>query len=200
MDKLTEPIIGRFYTYDHGDFTNLALCFRIEEKYIYFIEQDSGADSTLYFNRVTRDYFDLKFIKEEDNKVYNDFWQFDCFREGIKRLFEQKMFYSNYGEVVEDDFFDVKKAIAIFKTRNKITDEFGYYEIDYKAYLQTEHWQKVRRLKFQEINKCQLCGSTKRLEVHHNSYKNLGLEEKHLEDLTVLCHDCHSTFHQNKMK
>lgn len=33
------------------------------------------------------------------------------------------------------------------------------------------------------------------LNVHHNSYAHHGQEHKHLEDLVVLCNNCHKKFH-----
>jgi len=64
----------------------------------------------------------------------------------------------------------------------------------YTEYLQTTHWHfkrsdALRRSK----HRCQLCNSTKRLDVHHRTYENLGNEEP--EDLIVLCRKCHKHFH-----
>lgn len=67
---------------------------------------------------------------------------------------------------------------------------------DYRAYLQTEHWQRVRKeAKERAGYRCQLCGSDKvyNLEVHHNSYENLYNEKP--EDVVVLCGPCHSRYH-----
>jgi len=41
---------------------------------------------------------------------------------------------------------------------------------------------------------CQVCESTKDLQVHHNNYKTL-LFENVAEDLVVLCKDCHHRLH-----
>ncbi len=40
-------------------------------------------------------------------------------------------------------------------------------------------------------NKCELCGSGKRVCVHHKSY-----EEQTLENLQVLCFVCHNELHK----
>jgi len=64
----------------------------------------------------------------------------------------------------------------------------------YKEYLLTYHWRTMRSKALKRAHyKCQICGSTKQLNVHHNTYENRG-EEKY-EDLIVLCKDCHSKFH-----
>lgn len=67
----------------------------------------------------------------------------------------------------------------------------------YEQYLQTPEWEMKRDAALQRANKrCELCNSTKFLQVHHKTYENRGQEP--LEDLIVLCRDCHSKFH-NKL-
>lgn len=42
--------------------------------------------------------------------------------------------------------------------------------------------------------RCQICNANDRqLDVHHRTYERLGREQ--IEDLTVLCHDCHDRHH-----
>ena len=70
-------------------------------------------------------------------------------------------------------------------------------EMEYDQFLNTEYWKKVRQAKLRACgHKCQLCGSKRNLHIHHNSYEHHGEEDKHLEDLIVLCSDCHALFHQ----
>lgn len=38
-------------------------------------------------------------------------------------------------------------------------------------------------------------GNETTLQAHHRTYENRGQEQP--GDLTVLCRDCHSTFHKN---
>lgn len=203
MENSTEPVIGRYYIYDHGDYTNLALCYRIEEDYIYFIEQDNGSDEKLWLNRVKRETFYKTFVEEDlwdenpdDYPNYNGWIQCHRFRDGLKLFFEKGLYNSTFCGITQDHFFDVKVAWATHIVENGIEDKRGKYNIDYYAYLQTEHWKLVRKTKIQSVDgKCQLCGSKDRLEVHHNSYEHLGKEEQYMNDLIVLCHDCHSKFH-----
>ena len=67
---------------------------------------------------------------------------------------------------------------------------------EYRAYLQTPHWQKVRARRMQ-IDKyvCAFCGASDLLQVHHISYERLGHEEVRT-DLVTLCADCHHRLHQ----
>ncbi len=66
----------------------------------------------------------------------------------------------------------------------------------YKEYLQTPHWKRRREDKLRAVSRrCQLCySSSGTLDVHHRTYERLGKELD--EDLTVLCRECHSTFHK----
>lgn len=64
----------------------------------------------------------------------------------------------------------------------------------YAEYLQTSHWYSERLGALDRAGyRCQLCNSTKRLDVHHRTYENLGHEKP--EDLLVLCHKDHEHFH-----
>lgn len=68
----------------------------------------------------------------------------------------------------------------------------------YPEYLKTQHWQTQRQLAKQRAGyRCQVCNSTRQLEVHHRSYAYArGVDpQKELENLTVLCHHCHNAFH-----
>lgn len=64
----------------------------------------------------------------------------------------------------------------------------------YEQYLKTEHWKLIRQQKLIQADyRCQICNSAHGPEVHHRTYERLGHED--LADLTVLCGDCHSKFH-----
>lgn len=67
-------------------------------------------------------------------------------------------------------------------------------ETDYDRYRNSDAW-KIKRegALARAASRCQLCRSTKKLNVHHNTYENLGNERD--EDLFVLCKRCHSIFH-----
>lgn len=69
--------------------------------------------------------------------------------------------------------------------------------IPYRDYLTTDWWAEQREKALGRANfSCQLCNDTRRLQVHHRTYRRLGMEEP--GDLIVLCADCHETFHKNR--
>ncbi len=72
-----------------------------------------------------------------------------------------------------------------------ITDSFQkIYRSTYDEYLDSPTWQTKRQEALGRAgHKCQLCGATNRLDVHHNTYERLGNELP--ADLIVLCRSCH---------
>lgn len=71
--------------------------------------------------------------------------------------------------------------------------------MDYKAYLKSPEWTAKRdRLRVLRGERCERCGSSDRLEVHHPKYRDswgsiLGRERD--DQLELLCHDCHRSAH-----
>lgn len=67
----------------------------------------------------------------------------------------------------------------------------------YAEYLKTPEWAETRKAALERAgDRCQVCNSTDKLQVHHRDYSNVPLES--LADLTVLCDECHGTFHANR--
>ena len=65
----------------------------------------------------------------------------------------------------------------------------------YNAYLHSKHWIQTRVDVLTNRTKCERCGSTNKLQVHHLTYKNIYNENP--EDLEVLCVGCH--MHEHKL-
>lgn len=86
----------------------------------------------------------------------------------------------------------VLKARAYRKPRRKNKDD---WRADYDNYLQSPQWRNKRQELFNERGKkCEHCGATTQIHVHHIHYRNLGNEK--LEDLMVLCKSCHEEEHK----
>jgi hypothetical protein len=75
---------------------------------------------------------------------------------------------------------------------------FIYNELGYNVYLKTPLWKAVAEYKKYKINKCQLCNCKDKLNVHHSTYKNIGFEIFNLNDLIVLCQNCHYKYHNKE--
>jgi 5-methylcytosine-specific restriction endonuclease McrA len=72
----------------------------------------------------------------------------------------------------------------------------------YSSYLNSPHWQSVRARYYKSRlpNRiqgghivCAACNGVGLLQLHHKSYKRLGAER--LQDLVLLCGDCHQRIH-----
>ena len=67
----------------------------------------------------------------------------------------------------------------------------GYYE-----FLKTPYWIAVsQKVKLKANFMCQLCSSKEGLQTHHRNYDSHGYEHMNLQDLIVLCSNCHGKFH-----
>jgi hypothetical protein len=65
----------------------------------------------------------------------------------------------------------------------------------YEDYIGSPEWQKKRIQAFYALgNKCEVCGSSKNIHVHHNNYGSLG-NENPKADLVILCDECHENLH-----
>lgn len=67
---------------------------------------------------------------------------------------------------------------------------------EYDAYLLTDMWRakRLRRLTT-DGKRCQGCGSTAKLHVHHRTYDRFGGRER-MSDLITVCEICHTLIHQ----
>lgn len=66
--------------------------------------------------------------------------------------------------------------------------------VDYAKYMQSPHWKATRSAALLRAgNMCEVCLSTRQLEVHHKNYERLYRELP--TDLAVLCKSCHDDAH-----
>lgn len=66
--------------------------------------------------------------------------------------------------------------------------------ISYPEYLNSQHWYETRREALKKANhKCEVCGCSGSLDIHHLSYKRMWCELP--TDLIALCRDCHHKIH-----
>jgi hypothetical protein len=67
-------------------------------------------------------------------------------------------------------------------------------KLQYKEYLNSEHWVNFRKEVYSKRKRCQKCCSKVKLNIHHITYDNLG-KETH-DDVLVLCNVCHFKGHK----
>jgi len=69
--------------------------------------------------------------------------------------------------------------------------------MNYKKYLNSIHWEKIKSNVYKKRHRCQICGKLFTLNIHHTTYKRLGKELP--SDLVVLCQSCHYKAHKDKV-
>jgi hypothetical protein len=65
----------------------------------------------------------------------------------------------------------------------------------YQEYINSPAWRRRCKDFYSKYGKaCAACGETRRIHMHHMSYRHLGNEADH--ELTPLCRECHETYHR----
>ena len=143
-----------------------------------------------------------------------------CLRDlQIKKEKEKKLEEEKYNTRVENDteyyVENILNPDANFNDDVNIKDKIetvlyiGYADesvikrkiqtMKYYDFLNTPYWEGIRCYKLRKADyKCELCATKGKLNVHHRTYKNHGLEHRRSvadKDLIVLCEKCHKKFH-----
>ena len=161
-----------------------------------------------------RKLFDKTYNFKVGNDITRDVYLFDNFKMNndgtceikvnalsyvICKYFNAKMRGNETKEELELIFGILKYRIDKYEAYNKKTKK-SFKEM-YREYLQSDIWKEKRDRAIKRAdNKCQLCASNdKVLNVHHNTYENIDLENNVFNekesDLIVLCGSCHKKFH-----
>lgn len=127
-----------------------------------------------------------KKAQEEQEKLLHDFW----FNPDADKT-------ANYDYIFKH-YYDFKTQLQwVINKRSKVNEYVA--NMPYKKYLTTPYWKFVSQLAKKKAKyKCQLCGSESNLNTHHRTYEHKGYEINNMEDLIVLCQNCHSKFHEVK--
>lgn len=73
-------------------------------------------------------------------------------------------------------------------------NELSMYRKTKSEYLQSTEWQLLRNIILDRAgHKCEQCGSTKNLNIHHIHYKTLFREAS--SDVVCVCGECHTAIH-----
>jgi len=70
-------------------------------------------------------------------------------------------------------------------------------DMDHQEFLNCPTWKNRREKILRDRGqKCEICSSGKKINVHHNNYAKRGTELD--SDLIVLCRECHHLFHSER--
>lgn len=128
-------------------------------------------------------------MKIRDNRWNKSSWQYLIPEHELVKLSEYKTGEPLYKEEHQpSEYLTPKNLSREEETLNELAG-------DYKVYLNSDHWKKIRASALRRDEyKCQMCGTAKNLEVHHVRYDSLGTDEE-INDVITLCDDCHTKVH-----
>jgi 5-methylcytosine-specific restriction endonuclease McrA len=91
-----------------------------------------------------------------------------------------------------------RKFVRLRRRRQKSTSKIAKpTKVKYHDYIVSPAWFARRRQLFDvRGERCERCGSTRNIQVHHRNYKRVGREQD--KDLEVLCRGCHENEHEGK--
>lgn len=94
-----------------------------------------------------------------------------------------------------------KKSSKPVKFKKPLYESYAdLRRLKYHDYLKSKYWKAVRQAVLKrDNNSCVICGCTYSLQVHHDSYKHVCNELRHLEDVMTLCQKCHKEHHYAQM-
>lgn len=141
-----------------------------------------------------RQYKKLLIGKEISVKMYEDFLSLQkgmgnkVYRQKMRRLYTTLL---NQSFAYNIPFSELPKLV-------KAEGKFRLFaaQIPYSEFLNSAYWRSIASHLKDTAGKCELCGMTARLVVHHKTYRHHGDELNHLDDLIVLCRECHEKEHK----
>lgn len=130
-------------------------------------------------------------------------------------FYESPNMHTNY-QLTVDEYItkflvpstEVLSDIALLKLSKEVINPPVEYEqlieakihtLTYDDFLQTLYWRVIAAYKRKQMGyRCEICGSTKKLNVHHKTYIIHGVEhdsEVIEKDLMLTCEKCHGDIH-----
>jgi hypothetical protein len=101
---------------------------------------------------------------------------------------------------INDTYFDLSGGlISSFPDGTLNWDKIANVikQLSYEKFLLTYYWDIIKQYLRQEAKgRCRICNSGGMLHVHHRNYDIRGYEAQNLNELIVLCEDCHKIFHK----
>lgn len=114
------------------------------------------------------------------------------------RKFIQVYGYPNNKKYTANDLSKLYDLFPMALCEGGYRVQAHFKQMKYTDFLKTPYWKIISATMKDRSPKCHLCGNTKNLVVHHLTYSNHGLEIDFLENLIVVCKECHEEhFHRD---
>jgi hypothetical protein len=104
--------------------------------------------------------------------------------------FETQLWHLRGDDFIEDPESDLDE---ILRERGRSA---AMRQESYDDFLASNYWERVKAAMHMRHNsKCQQCGTSDNLQVHHKKYPRRGTELQNLHLLELLCESCHHQLH-----
>lgn len=114
-------------------------------------------------------------------------------KEEAYRLWKNKNSFDPYKAKAKKKAAKKAKADKDARKKHKPRKNKRKSKGTYVKYINSAEWREKSRIWRMEEGKCELCGSTDRLQCHHKHYRTLGKEKR--SDIQVVCYKCHCKLH-----
>ena len=101
------------------------------------------------------------------------------------------------GTVIPTGDWEMLTRRTPVKKRKERRQEWSEKKEAYRQYLRSSQWKQIRVLVVERDKVCQICLKKygPGFHVHHITYDHIFREREYLEDLQLLCEDCHNALH-----
>jgi len=141
---------------------------------------------------------------EKCNKIYKERKKIQAEIDKSQSIASQKEKTLKYIEVYLNPTNKWENGVKNWDKWNSINQYGIDYEqvadfiksLNYQDFLRTPYWKAISEKKKKQAEfKCNLCNGSEKLACHHRTYETHGYEHDNLQDLIILCDECHKKFH-----
>jgi hypothetical protein len=159
------------------------------EIFTHFSEGRRALDTA--FNEL----IDKKYIKMERIRRANQFngCRYTIYEHAYENTFVEIYLTPNKLKYTHNDFPRMKQLYTEYQNKEDIAQRI--IEMPYEDFLQTQYWKIITAYMKNKAGDICKCGSNANLNTHHKTYEHHGYEIEYLDDLVVLCGDCHNKEH-----
>lgn len=142
----------------------------------------------------------------------NNFKDYYGFYESPNMYIDHQLTVEEYIEKFLVPGAEVPTDTTLFELSKEVIDPPEEYEtlieakirtLTYDEFLQTLYWKAIAAFKRKQMGyKCEICGSSKKLNVHHRTYLIHGIEHYSgiiEKDMMLVCEQCHRKIHNDEI-
>lgn len=138
--------------------------------------------------------YNNKQIKKPTLEMVQEFIEEKNYNLNAQKIFDH--YEKNGWKTVDGN--NIKVLESVISAWNSKLKRQKVLSMPYNDQLKTKEWKKFRqRVLDKKGRKCQMCGSTENLCIHHKRYKkDCFAWEYKMKEVKVVCSKCHNIIHQ----